>query len=294
MLAELPWRRDATGRTTETVGMAAQATLERLGDTPSSADYLRALWGRRQFAIAIAVGEVRSQHMNTALGNVWLVLNPLLQMGVYYLVFGVIIGTDRGVDNFLAFLAVGVFLFHYTQRSIMAGAKSLLKNQGLIRSIQFPRAVLPLATVLAHGLSFLPAAAVMIGIALVTGESLHWTWLLLVALFAVQTVFNIGMAFITARMTDRFPDMQNVLPFVFRLLFYMSGVLFLATRYVSAETLVWFQLNPVYAMISTGRGIILEGTLNGVLWLSAGGWAIFALVTGFFVFRAGERDYGRG
>lgn len=274
--------------------MAAQATLERLGGTRSAGDYLRALWSRRQFAIAIAVGEVRSQHMNTALGNLWLVLNPLLQMGVYYLVFGVILDTDRGVDNFLAFLAVGVFLFHYTQRSIMAGAKSLLKNQGLIRSIQFPRAVLPLATVLAHGLSFLPAAAVMIVIALVTGESPHWTWLLLVALFAVQTVFNIGMSFIMARLTDRFPDMQNVLPFVFRLLFYMSGVLFLATRFVQPETLVWFQLNPIYAMISTGRGIILDGTLEGVLWLSAGSWAVAALVVGFFVFRSGERDYGRG
>jgi teichoic acid transport system permease protein len=274
--------------------MAAQATLERLGDTPSVADYLRALWRRRQFAVAIAVGEVRSQNMHTVLGNLWLVLNPLLQMGVYYLVFGVVIGTDRGVDNFLAFLAVGIFLFHYTQRSIMAGAKSLLKNQGFIRSIQFPRAVLPLATVLAHGLSFLPAGAVMVVIALATGESPHWTWLLLIPLFVIQTVFNVGMAFMMARLTDRFPDMQNVLPFVFRLLFYMSGVLFLADRFVTPETLVWFQLNPIWAMLSTGRGIILDGTLDGVLWLSAGGWAIFALVTGFLVFRAGERNYGRG
>lgn len=274
--------------------MAAHATLERLGSTPSVADYLRALWRRRQFAVAIAVGEVRSQHMNTALGNLWLVLNPLLQMGVYFLVFGVILGTDRGVDNFLAFLAVGVFLYHYTQRSIMAGAKSILKNQGLIRSIQFPRAVLPLATVMAHALSFLPAAAVMIFIALATGESVHWTWLMLVPLFVVQTVFNIGMAFITARMTDRFPDMLNVLPFVFRLIFYVSGVLFLASRHLTAETLVWFRLNPVYATISTGRGIILDGTLDGALWLSVVGWAIFALVVGFFVFRAGEQDYGRG
>jgi teichoic acid transport system permease protein len=232
--------------------------------------------------------------MNTALGNLWLVLNPLLQMGVYFLVFGVILGTDRGVDNFLAFLAVGVFLYHYTQRSIMAGAKSILKNQGLIRSIQFPRAVLPLATVMAHALSFLPAAAVMIFIALATGESVHWTWLMLVPLFVVQTVFNIGMAFITARMTDRFPDMLNVLPFVFRLIFYVSGVLFLASRHLTAETLVWFRLNPVYATISTGRGIILDGTLDGALWLSVVGWAIFALVVGFFVFRAGEQDYGRG
>jgi teichoic acid transport system permease protein len=81
----------------------------------ASADYVRSVWARRDFATAVAVGEMRTQNMDTVLGNVWHILNPLLLIGIYYLVFGVILGLSErgGVDNFLAFLAVGVFMFHY-------------------------------------------------------------------------------------------------------------------------------------------------------------------------------------
>ena len=276
--------------------MAADVTLHRLGGKPRLGEYLDAIWARRQFALAIAVGEVRTQHVNTVLGNLWHVMNPLLQMGIYYLIFGVIIGTDRGVDNFMAFLAVGVFMFHYTQRSVTAGSKSVLRNQGLIRSIQFPRAVLPLSTVLAHTLGFLPAAVVMVIISTVTGERPDATWLLLVPLFAIQTVFNIGVAFVTARLTDRLPDMQNILPFVFRIFFYLSGVIFSATRYLdhNPDLLVWFDLNPIYAMITAGRGLVMENQVDPLLWLSASCWALAVVVVGFLVFRAGEHEYGRG
>ncbi len=277
--------------------MAAQLTLQRLGGRPDVRSYLSSIWQRRQFAAAIAVGEVRSEHMDTALGNLWHVVNPLLQMGVYYLVFGLLIKTDRGVDNFLAFLAVGVFMFHYTQKSVTAGAKSLLKSQGLIRSIQFPRAILPLSTVIAHGLTFVPAAGIMLVVALATGERPAWVWLLLAPLFLLQTVFNAGGALLSARLADRFPDVQNILPFMFRITFYLSGVLFSATR-VTADRdprfLVLFNLNPIYAFLTAARSLVLDARVDPLLWGVATVWTALLLAIGFFAFRGGEHEYGRG
>ncbi|MGH2600490.1 MAG: ABC transporter permease [Egibacteraceae bacterium] len=277
--------------------MAATATLRQLGGKPSVAGYLRSIWGRRHFAIAIAVSEVRSQHANTALGSLWLVLNPMLQVAIYYLIFGLLLNVTRGVTNLIGFLAVGVFMYHYSSRSIIGGAKSVLKNQGLIRSLQFPRAILPLSTVLAHGLTFLYAACVMLVVALVTDEQPHPVWLLLIPLLLVQTLFNIGAGMILARPVDRMPDMQNVLPFVFRIIFYFSGVLFPAERYISRGPdwmALAFDYNPFYAIMTVGRSLVLDNRVEARLLAVAAVWALVLAVMGFFVFRAGEREYGRG
>src|SRR5665809_10482 len=94
--------------------------------------YLRSLWDRRQFAMTVPLGELRAQHMNTVLGNIWHLLNPMLQVGVYFLVFKVLLGTDRGIDNFITYLAIGVFCFGYMQRSITECASSIIKNECLI------------------------------------------------------------------------------------------------------------------------------------------------------------------
>jgi teichoic acid transport system permease protein len=170
--------------------------LSKLGVRPPLGTYLRECWRRRDFARAIAEGELRSQNMDTVLGNLWHVLTPLLLAGVYVLIFGIILDTSRGVENTIAFLVIGVFVYHYSQKSVMGGAKSVVANEGLIRSIRFPRAILPLSTVLGHALAFVSPFVVMLLIALATGETPGVAWLLLLPIVLLLTVFNIGAAFV--------------------------------------------------------------------------------------------------
>jgi teichoic acid transport system permease protein len=275
--------------------LSASPDLIPLGGKPPLRLYLRQLWSRREFAVAIAAGEVRSQNMDTVLGNLWHVLNPLLLTGVYYLIFGAILRTDRGVENFIAFLTIGVFAYHYSQKSIVAGAKAVVANEGLIRSIQFPRAVLPTATVIGHTLSFLPAVAIMLVVALLSGVDLHVAWLLLVPILVLQALFNMGAAFVLARLTDRFHDVTNVLPYLFRIAFYMSGILYSVDRFVQDETLRrLFDLNPFYVFVTLARAPILDNAIPPVTMLSALLWTAGLLLFGFHYFRSGETEYGRG
>jgi teichoic acid transport system permease protein len=102
----------------------------------------------------------------------WHLLNPILLIAVYYLVFGVILRIDNEVDNFIAFLGIGIFAYHWSQKTITGGAKAITSNEGLIRSLQFPRALLPLATVVQEVLAFLPGVAVMVAVVLLTGEAM--------------------------------------------------------------------------------------------------------------------------
>lgn len=268
--------------------------LLRLGVQQPLSSYFREIWRRREFAWDVPIGELRSQHMNTVLGNVWHLLNPLLLLAVYFLIFGVVLEVSRGVDNFLAFLAIGVFLFHYTQRTVIAGAKSIVRNEALIRSITFPRALLPLSSAVEQTLAFVPACLVMILFAIVSGERVTAQWLLLAPILVGLMIFNLGGALIAARVTNSFRDFENVLPFVFRILFYASGILYsIQDRVSDPRWIAAFAFNPVYAYVTLARGAIMGLPVSPVVILSAMLWTL-ALVTGGFVyFRAGEQEYGR-
>lgn len=273
-------------------------TLVRLGGTPSLPAYVRSLWERRGFAWQTALGELRSQHLDTALGNLWHLLNPILMISVYFLVFGLILQVTRGVDNFLAFLAIGVFTFHFSQKSIVGAGSTIVNNQGLIRSLLFPRALLPIATVVREAMAYVSAAVVMIALVVITGEPITPAWLLVLLAFALQVVFNLGGALIAARLVDRYRDMLNVLPFVFRLAFYLSGVLYAFEAYVDDPRLLrLLPLNPFYTFLTLPREYLLTGQNHphiGEVWLAAVLWAGLLALGGLVFFRAGEKEYGRG
>lgn len=273
--------------------------LSLLGSRQPLGAYLRSLWDRRELAREIAVGELRAENQDTVFGALWHLLNPLLLTAVYYLMFGVIFqGARMGIENFVAFLTIGIFVFRFTQKSTQSGAKSLVTNEGLIRSIQFPRAILPLSTVVQEFIALVPATLVMLTIALVTGEVPGWTWLLLIPLFVVQGLFNLGSAMFFARVTDIFTDTKNLLPFVFRLLFYLSGILYSVDRFVDPtdQPVLWtlFHINPIYVYISVARDAVMWQIVDPLNWGLAVAYAVAAVIVGFAYFRAGEEQYGRG
>ena len=201
----------------------------------SAGDYLRDMWGRRAFTMAMPMEQVRSTHQNTLLGNVWHLANPVLSVAVYYLVFGVFLNVSRGIDNYLLWLTVGVFAYQLTSRSVQTGATSIPANQGLMRSMRFPRALLPVSSVLADLLTFGFQLVVLCGVAIVTGQGLSRNLIALPVIIAVHTALNLGGAFFTARLNDSFRDVQQLIPFFFRLLMYLSGVMFPVRQYLYEE-----------------------------------------------------------
>lgn len=276
---------------------AALATaygLVRLGAPLTTVAYIRSLWRRRELALALPTANLRAQNRDSALGGLWHLLNPLLLAAVYYLVFGVLLGTDRGVENFVGFLTVGVFTFHYTSKSVMAGAKSIIANEGLIRSVRFPRAVLPVAAVLGEAAALGFAIVVMVAVAVATGALPTPSWALVVPILATQTAFNLGAAFAMARLTDAFRDVEQLLPFALRLWLYCSGVFYAVERFVDHPTvLLIMQFNPAYAFLTLMRDALLYDTTSGTAWMIAVTWALLALIVGFALFSRHEHVYGR-
>jgi len=268
--------------------------LRDVYETRRLISYLAGLWVRRSYMWYVAVSELRSRQVVSTLGNFWHLLNPILQMLVYWLVFGLLVdGVTRGVDNYLLFLAVGVFLYLDFQRAAVAGASSIQNNKGLIRSLHFPRAIIPITAVLTESLAAVPSVCVIYATAFLTGAPFRWTWLCLPLVFASQFFLNVGSGLIAARASAHFSDFQQILPFLFRLGFYFSGVLFAVEAFANESQLRLFEVNPAYCFIETGRWTMSGGDLN-IAWIVSGAvWIVVLPVIALLWFQRGEELYGR-
>ena len=255
--------------------------------------YLRRIWERRSYLIHVPRSELRNRNMHTVLGNAWNLLNPILAITVYFLVFGLLLDTTRGVEYFIPFLAIGVFAFQYSQRSASVGAKSLVSNRGLLRSINFPRAILPLTSTLTETLAFLPTIAVFFVVSIAAGVPFVWTWVLVLPLLLLQMLFNAGMSMVFARLNHGLRDIENILPFLFRLLFYGSGVLFYVGAYLEDSRLrALFVVNPLFCVLTLYRWAVLG---MPVVWTELASfviWTVVLVVGGLWWFRRAETSYG--
>ncbi len=272
--------------------------LPELRDAHASSQltvYLREIWERRSYVRHVAVNELRHRQITNVLGNLWHLLNPALSIGVYYLVFGLLLKTDRGVDNYFLFLTVGLFIFQFTQKSTIDGAKAIVTNKGIIKAVRFPRALLPISSTVTELLASIPNFVVMYAIALMVGEQPSLRWLAMIPVIALQLAFNLGASMLAARATTYFVDTIQILPFIFRLVLYASGVIFSVDAYVDTDSAThWlFILNPVYCFITLARWTVMGGEFRGDLLLSGSIWALALLVAGFLWFRAGEESYAR-
>ncbi len=280
--------------------LVARYGMKRAGARPSLSDYTRQLWGRRHFILEFSKANSAVGYSRSLLGQAWQVLTPLLNAGVYYLIFGVLLTTRRGVHNFTAFLVIGIFIFTFMQSSMLQGARAISANLGLTRVLHFPRAVLPLASTLVALQRLIISMAVMLPIVLLTGEPLTLRWLLLVPALALESLFCLGLAFAMARIGARVPDTSQLLPFILRTWLYVSGVFFsirtFTERYHSHPLIRHLlTINPgaVYVEIVRDALLIDDKTGSPHEWIYAIGWAIVALIAGYTFFWQAEERYGR-
>ena len=344
--------------------LAAQYGLRPSAQRPSIGIYLRELARRWSFIMGFATARNVAMYTEAKLGQLWQILAPLLNAGVYFLIFGLIItGVSRGVPDYLAFLVTGVFVFSFTQRTFISTSKVITDSLPLIRALQFPRASLPLAYVMIELQQLALSMVVLFVLVPISGEPVTWDWLLVIPALALLTIFNAGLALFAARTGARINDFAQLLPFLMRTWLYVSGVIYSVQIFVAqhSQNHAWvttlLQLNPAAIFITLVRNALLvkqrasafgakppnaakcaAWTYQGAdkrppgmsaavwqaakdqhlnlphdhplsqygsaychatfvsshLWLFAMGWAVVALLLGFWYFWRKEVNYGRG
>ncbi|MGG2459970.1 ABC transporter permease [Streptomyces sp. RGM 3693] len=277
--------------------------LSQSGARPSLAEYVRQLWDRRHFIAAFSSARLTAQFSQAKLGQVWQVATPLLNALVYYFIFGMLIGTKRGVPDYVPFLVTGVFIFTFTQSSVMAGTRAISGSLGLVRALHFPRACLPISFCLMQLQQLLFSMGVLVVILLAFGQLPTLSWLLVLPALLLQFVFNTGLAMIMARLGSKTPDLAQLMPFIMRTWMYASGVMFsisviMKGKHIPHWVEVLLYANPAAVYIDLIRFALIDSfkasQLPPHVWAFALGWAVLAGVAGFVYFWKAEERYGRG
>lgn len=285
---------------------ALRALAERHGLTVSGArpplpEYTRQLWARRHFITAFATARLTAQYTTARLGRLWQLMTPLCNAGVYYLIFGVLLHTSRGIPDFVPFLCTGIFVFTYTQSTVLAGTRAVSGSLGLVRALHFPRACLPLAQTLLQLQQLLFSLGVLAAIVVACGVPVTWHWLLLVPALLLQSVFNAGLALVMARIGARSTDTAQLMPFVLRTWMYVSGVFYnlsVFTQSAPHAIAVLLNANPALIYIDLVRYALIDSVradgLPPHVWPLAVGWALLSGTIGYVFFWRAEEAYGRG
>ncbi len=279
--------------------------LKRIDASMSITRYATETLQRQQFIRTYARAQVSAANNQNSLGMWWVVLNPMLNAMVYWLVFGKILGQENTVENYIAFVVIGVFTMEFIAQCLSSGTNAITGNLGLVRALQFPRAVLPITTVYREFLEQLVSIGVMIAIVLISTEWPGFSWLGFPFLVALEFLFCLSIAFIAARLGHAIIDFKNFVPFIARVWLMMSGAVFsLQSTFGSYPD--WMAqllcLNPAFSYIELSRELLMDSyTITGpsgtsitlFCWASAIFWAIVPLPIAFTIFWRGEHSYGK-
>ncbi|UWX96120.1 ABC transporter permease [Arthrobacter zhaoxinii] len=271
--------------------------LQRVGARPGFVDYLVQIWNYRHFIAYDAKSRVQSGNRRDRLGSAWLILNPILNGLTYFLIFGLLLNTGAGIENFIGYLVIGIFLFQFSSRAITNGARSIQQNRAVIQAFSFPRATLPISVNLRELMANIPVLIVMMLLVLLVPptEDITWRWLLVLPALALQWIFNLGVGLILARVISKVNDVVHLLGFALRAWMYSSAVFYTYDRFIDQPVMLKvLELNPLFQVLDIVRDCLLYASVpSWQSWAILSCWALGALAVGSVYFWRAEETYGR-
>lgn len=261
---------------------------------PPMRTYLKELWQRRDFAFELSRANMRADNSATVFGTIWLVLNPILMAGVYFLLVNILTNRGRTNPEYFVHLTTSLFVFTLITTCANTGTTSVTTAGKLILNTAFPRLLIPLAAVNTAVLRFLPTLVVTL-ILLIASPATHWspTMLLAFVFVLMMALLGVGIASFFATCQVYFRDTVNFLPYFIRIWLYLSPVLWVPAD-IAGNVLepIARIANPAYSLLNGYTSLLLHGTIPGpAVWLTAAVWsiAVFLIGTLFFIWR--EREF---
>jgi len=237
--------------------------------------------------------ELRQKYQGSALGLAWYVVNPLVLMGAYWLLFDRVLPGVVSHDDYPLFLMVGLLVWLFFSQSLLSAAASLLDQGSLIRKARFPREIVPAAVVTVQLVTFVVVLVLVAAVTVALRGTLDWPLLLLPLVLAALYGFALGLALVVSVLHAYFRDVAPILAAVLLPWFFLSPIFFdptdIARNGAYRDALQW--VNPVAPFITAVRDVVYAGVAPGVDVLAylAGACAL-ALVGGIALFRRMERE----
>lgn len=225
------------------------------------------LFQYRNLIFNLTMRELKARYKNSVLGFFWSLLNPLGMMLVFTFVFTVMMPNNQ-IRNFPVFLLCGLLPWNFFSAGVMTGTSSIVSNGNLVKKVYFPRAALPIATVLANLVNFLLALIVLFAVLIIFQANISAYFWLLPLVILIQTCFVAGIALILGTLNVFYRDTLMIMDVVMLAWFFLTPVFYpidilprsytLLGQTLDVHRLVYI-LNPMASLISTYRDLLYWG-----------------------------------
>ncbi len=256
-----------------------------------SALRLGELWEFRDVLVMLALRDVKLRYKQTALGFVWVVLQPLVAGAIFAVIFGHFAGLPSGGRPYVPFVFAGLLGWNLFAGILQRSGNSLVTEAKLITKIYFPRLLIPCAAAVSAVVDFMVSLAVMAVLLMCYGL---WpgAWLALLPVVAITVVtLALGISFWISALNVRYRDFMYALPFIIQVMMYASPVVY-GVEMVPERWRALFSLNPLVGIMDGFRAALLGGEPRVFMSLTASAaLAAVILVSGAFFFRRVEKDF---
>jgi ABC-type polysaccharide/polyol phosphate export permease len=222
------------------------------------------IWSRRRLTRYLVQAELQKTGADTLLGNIWWILDPLLQMGVYVVFVSLVVG--RTTPDYPLFVFCAILPWKWFSAAVNDAILSIVSRERIIKQVHFPKIVLPVASTMSGVVHFLFGLVPLFAlVALLYSDRLSWTLLLIPVVAVVQLVFTLAVGVLAAGVNVFYRDVGNVARHVLRLWFYLSPALYpvesvhtVAAGNSWISTVYW--LNPFTILFESYRAVIYGST----------------------------------
>lgn len=264
---------------------------------PTLKKYVSDLWKRRGYLFEDARLRAFRTTRNYRLWRFWLIAEPALNAALYGMLFGYLLKTSRGIDNFVGYLFLGITFFTILSRLMTAGSGLVATQSKYTRTFSLPTAAAVLVMAIRYALDSLVPAAVGVIVALIFQfrEPLSWTILFVFPILMLLILFGTGLMFLVARITAFIPDFKLLVDLFARAWMFLSGIFFSIERFISEPEIYRLMiLNPAHQFLEAIRNSVLYGVAPDLkAWLVMLAWSFGSLLIGFIFFWKAEEKYVR-
>lgn len=218
--------------------------------------------------------EISSYHLN----YLWWGLEPVLTMGVFYVVFEIML--NRGTEHFVGFLLTGLVWWNWFARSVQNGSGAILNGRGLMLQVDIPKVFFPLEVCFQDSFKQLFVTGLLLVFLFFYPTPVTVTWLALPLLMAIQFMLIMGVVTLCAAVVPFLPDLKFVIATGVHLMFFGSGIFFRIEDVVLPEHQFIMYLNPVAGLVKNYREILIYGVWPD--WMYLAKVALFSLALCMF------------
>jgi lipopolysaccharide transport system permease protein len=249
------------------------------------------LWEYRELLYALVGRELKLRYKQTAIGVSWVLLQPLVTMLIFTVIFGGLAKMPSDGVWYPVFALTALLPWTYFSQAVTRAGGALVSNANLVSKIYFPRILLPLSAVIAPLVDFVLSLGLLFGMLIYAGIPFTWKFLTLPIFILIAMISALGVGLVVSATNVKYRDVGHAIPFVMQIWMFVSPIVY-PVSLVPEKWRFIYGLNPMAGVIEGFRWALLEQTAPDPMLMTASFivFVVFLLVS-LVYFRQMERQF---